>query len=308
MFIANKNCTDCGNSRLFDSSKSSSFSPKPGSADSFGYGTGVDSTPLPKGGEGVSGHYVTDRVGIAGHYVKEQEFLLCHDYPEFMADVPFDGVMGIGRRGVSSTPNRKPWYWQLYDSGQLDGPEFSMYYPAGKEDGAEMTLGGTNPERYTGDIHQVDFLGDQGNFVVKQPALSINGEEFEPAADRNTILDSGTAYFATDDALVTKIYQSISPKIKKLNYEAWGVECDIVDDLAVDFSFTFGEGDNVFNATMPKEAFNLGPYEGKPGICQTVFSSLSLGRNTYLIGAPLLKYYYTVWDGLNMKMGFAELK
>lgn len=307
MFIANKNCTDCSKSRLFDSDRSSSFSDQPGNRDGFGYGTGVDSTPLPPGGEGVSGRYVTDRVGISGQYVNEQQFLLCDDYPEFMNDVPFDGVMGIGQRGISSLPSGQPWYWALYATGQLEGPEFSMYYPAGKEDGAEMTLGGTNPARYTGDIHRVDLIGD-GNFVVRQPSLAINGKNFSPAAGRTTILDSGTAYFATDDQMVTAIYKSISPQIKKLNQEAWGVACDIIESLAVSFTFTFGKGADIFNATMPKEAFNLGPYEGKPGICQTVFSSLSLGSKTFLIGAPLLKQYYTVWDGLNLKMGFAELR
>ncbi|OAA80601.1 pregnancy-associated glycoprotein 2 precursor [Akanthomyces lecanii RCEF 1005] len=307
MFIANKNCTGAGETtRLFDPDQSSTFDQQPNQPQHFGYGTGVDSIPLQYDGEGSSGAIVTDKVGIAGHAVDQQQFLLCDEYPEFMDNVPFDGVMGIGVEGATGLPSGSPWYWALYASGQLDGPEFSLYYPAGKEDGAEMTLGGTNPARYKGDIHKVK-LHNTGNFVVDQPALAINGKPLAIAANKRTILDSGTAYFAGPSKIVSAFYKAVSPKIKQLNHEAWGVECDVIDSLAVDITFTFGSGAETFNATMPKESFNLGPYEGKPGICQTVFSTIDLG-GSFLIGAPLLKQYYTVWDGHNLEMGFAELK
>ncbi|KAF1739008.1 Pepsin A [Beauveria bassiana] len=307
MFIANKNCTSAGNSRLFDSDKSSTFNQQPNQPSGFGYGTGVDSIPLQYNGEGVSGVIVTDKVGIAGHAVDQQQFLLCDQYPEFMADVPFDGVMGIGVQGATDMPSGKAWYWALYASGQLDSPEFSLYYPAGKVDGAEMTLGGTNPNRYRGDIHKVKLNRD-ANFVVDQPSLTINGKPLAAAANQQTILDSGTAYFAAPSKIVSAFYKAISPKIKQLNHEAWGVECDIIESLAVEITFTFGSGAETFNATMPRESFNLGPYEGKPGICQTVFSSIDALGGKFLVGGPLLKQYYTVWDGHNMEMGFAELK
>ncbi|ATY62452.1 pregnancy-associated glyco 2 precursor [Cordyceps militaris] len=307
MFIANKNCTSPGHSRLFDASQSTTFDQQPDQRQRFGYGTGVDSTPLQYSGEGVGGVIVTDTVAIAGHAVAEQQFLLCDEYPEFMADVPFDGVMGIGVEGATGLPSGSPWYWALSASGQLDGPEFSLYYPAGKQDGAEMTLGGTNPDRYSGAVHKVK-LYQTSNFVVDQPALAINGKPLAAAANQQAILDSGTAYFAGPNKTVAALYRAVSPKIKQLNHEAWGVGCDIIESLAVDITFTFGSGADTFNATMPKEAFNLGPYEGKPGICQTVFSSIDDLGGSFLIGAPLLKQYYTVWDGHNLEMGFAELK
>ncbi|KAJ6781771.1 hypothetical protein PWT90_08829 [Aphanocladium album] len=306
MFIANKNCTGAGNSRLFDPSKSSTFDQQPHQRQHFGYGTGVDSIPLQYSGEGTTGYIVTDTVGIAGHNVEQQQFLLCDEYPEFMADVPFDGVMGIGMEGATGLPSGSPWYWALYASGQLDGPEFALYYPEHEADGAEMTLGGTNPDRYSGKISYVDLL-DSGNFVVRQPSMAVNGKKLAGVTNKVTILDSGTAYLAAGDDVVTAFYKAVSPKIKKLNHEAWGVSCDVIESLAVDISFTFGSGSNTFTATMPKEAFNLGPYEGKPGICQTVFSTVDVG-GALLLGAPLLKQYYTVWDGHNKKMGFATLK
>ncbi|KAJ3486222.1 hypothetical protein NLG97_g6660 [Lecanicillium saksenae] len=307
MFIANKNCTGAGNSRLFDPSKSSSFSEQPHEHQHFGYGTGVDSIPLQYAGEGTTGYIVTDSVGIDGHKVENQQFLLCDEYPEFMANVPFDGVMGIGMEGATGLPSRSPWYWALYNQGDLAGPEFSLYYPQHEADGAEMTLGGTNPARYTGEINYVS-LGDDGNFVGQQPSMAVNGKKLAGVTDKSTIFDSGTAYLAGPDELVTAFYKAVSPKIKKLNHEAWGVSCDVIDSLAAEISFTFGTDSGTFTATVPKSAFNLGPYEGKPGICQTVFSSVEGLGGSFLLGAPLLKQYYTVWDGHNNKLGFATLK
>lgn len=312
MFIADKNCTDCSNSRTFDSSKSSTFNSQPGTPGSFQYGTGVDSTPLPNGGDGVSGRYVTDKVGIAGRSVAEQQFLLCDDYPHFMDDVPFDGVMGIGQDpGATDLPSGSPWYFALYNAGQIPSLEIALYYPEGQKDGAEMTIGGINPDRYTGDFHKVALGEGNSNYVVGTTDLIVNGKSI-PAPNGGTysytILDSGTAYFAASDPIVTALYKSISPKIKKLNHEAWGVECSVVDSLAAEIAFTFGDENGSFNATMPKESFNLGPYEGKPGICQTVFSTIEFERNGFLIGAPLLKQYYTVWNAGDHTMSFAELK
>ncbi|KAM3500026.1 hypothetical protein MY11210_009557 [Beauveria gryllotalpidicola] len=298
------NYTSTGKPRLFDSDKSSTFNQQPNKTDIFGFGTGFDSVPVELE---VNGVIVTDKVGIAGYAVDQQQFLLCDKYPELMADLPFDGIMGISVEGVSYLPSNKPWYWALYESGQLDSPEFSLYYPAGKEEGAEMTLGGTNPERYKGNIHKVKLNDEYPYFVVNQPSLAINGRPLAAAVNQEAILDSGTSYFSAPNKTVSAFYKAISPKIKQLNHEAWGVECDIIESIAVNITFTFGLGNQAFNATMPKESFNLGPYEGKPGICQTVLSSIDTLGGMFLLGAPLLKHYYTVWDGHNMEIGFAEL-
>lgn len=311
MFIPQKNCSNCGNIPLFDPDQSSTFNPSPGNRKYFGYGTGVDSTPLPEGGEGVSGVYVTDKVGVAGLSIPDQQFLLADSFDEFFRDKPFQGVMGIGVANVTELPSKKPWYWALYNSGQLQSPAISFYYPPGQKDGAEMTLGGVNPSRYKGEMKYFDLVHG-GMFGARQSAVYINGEPFVTGSNSIVTFDTGTPYFMTSDSVVADIYSRISPNITKLDREAWGAPCSLVDSIAADFTFTYGSpnGNNI-NVTMPRSAFNLGPYNGSTTTCQTVFSSGELGSNGddpgYLIGAPLLKEYYTVWDGLNYKMGFGEL-
>lgn len=310
MFIASKDCESCGNAARFDPTKSTTFGAEPGIPQSFGYDTGVDTSSLLQKGAGVSGIIVNDTIGVANLSVPAQQFLLCDKYPDFMQDVPMDGVMGMGPMRVSGLPSQLSWFLQLYSYEQIKDPVVSFYYPPGRATGAEATFGGTNPARYTGKFTRV-YTGGAGQWEVPLSGLSLNGKAFQiPAA--TTVLDTGTPFFTADANITKAIYASISSKIVPLDDGgSWGAPCDIIDSLAVDMTFKLGSGKYTFDATMPKEAFNLGPYEGQPGMCQAVFSSLSHGRNSedvvFILGAPLLSRYYTTWDGLNNSIGFAKL-
>jgi len=120
-----------------------------------------------------------------------------------------------------------------------------------------------------------------------------------------------------DVATATDLYSQISSEIVQLDgIGSWGAKCEIVDKVAADFTFTLGQGEQLFNATVPKEFFNLGPFPGMPGICQAVFehfdtnffAGLVDNRPVWLLGAPLLKHYYTVWNALDNTLGFATPK
>ncbi|EON96397.1 putative acid protease protein [Phaeoacremonium minimum UCRPA7] len=94
---------------------------------------------------------------------------------------------------------------------------------------------------------------------------------------------------------------------------AWGAPCRKMDTIAKDITITFGPSSGTrLNVTIPKRFFNLGPYPGKPGFCQAVFSNPlepvinDDGRGVWVIGSPLLKNYYTAWNGLDLKIGFAQ--
>lgn len=307
MFIASTNCSTCGNVARFNSSASTTFSAKPGTPQSFGYDTGIDTTSLPHS-EGVSGVIVSDAVGIANLSIPGQQFLLCDQYPEFMRDVPIDGVMGIGPMRVSGLPSGMSWFWQLYSYKQIDKPVVSLYYPPGRATGAEATFGGTNPARYTGSFSRV-YTNNSGQWEVDVSAVRFGGQpvKLPPAT---AILDTGTPFFTADANNTKAFYAALSPKFKPLGDRgSWGAPCDIIESLAVDMTFTLGFGDHQFNATMPKKYFNLGPYEGYDGMCQSVFSNLSHGGNSehpvLILGAPLLSQYYTSWDGFNGKVSFA---
>lgn len=313
MWVAGAGCITCGRSKLFDPSKSSSFSPKPGTAFSIGYSTGVDADPLPGGSASVPGKWVTDDVGIGNITVKGQQFVLASAYPPFLRDVPFDGVMGVGRIGYTQTPNDKPWYWYLFDDEHLSQSKISVFYPPGQVNGAEVAICRVNPARHTGPIHYMPLSSRfASRYTVDQTALSINGKAFRSEVQNVTVLDTGTAFVSATNRTVASIYAQISPKISQIEEGGvWGGPCDIIDAVvAPDITLSFGKGCNAHDVTIPKTAFNLGPYKGSNTTCQALFLGLGLFNSkddeyeTWLVGAPLLRQYYTVWDGYAGIIGF----
>ncbi|KAF3000410.1 hypothetical protein E8E14_002612 [Neopestalotiopsis sp. 37M] len=309
LLLPGTNCTTCSNHTLFDPTKSSTYSPLPGRRTKTYYSTGVDSIPftVPEGEGGVIVH---DKIALGDLVVDSQGFILVDESAAALNKMPVDGILGLGAPNVTGI-GQEPWYWNLYDSGQLASPVFAFYTPAGDIDGAELTLGGIDDTKYEGEIPYTKLESSRGGYTLRQSGLYINGEVFSKTG--TAILDTGTAFMQTPNyAIAKKLYAAISPNITQIDEAgAWGVACDQIDALAPEFTFTFGPLGGALNLTIPKEAFNLGEYPGQPGICQTLFNnplgSVSIG-GIWLIGSPLLKQYYTVWDAVNGEIGWGTLK
>lgn len=142
------------------------------------------------------------------------------------------------------------------------------------------------------------------------------------------VLDTGTPFLMAPDYITAAaLYAQLSPfpgALRQLDPDVgtWGGPCDTMDSLAQSggsASLTFllrhgGHGSQQLNVTLPASTFNLGPYPSMPGMCQAVISHWTDGGAYYeglglwLLGSPLLKEYYTAWDGLGLRVGFAKLR
>lgn len=128
------------------------------------------------------------------------------------------------------------------------------------------------------------------------------------------VLDSGTSFIMAPSYTVAQaLYAQISPKIYQIDpvVGTWGASCADMDGLAnsADISFTI----DTLNVTLPSRVFNLGPYSSSlPEVCQAVVNNwvdplYYDGKGLWELGSPLLKNYYTAWDGAALKVGFAPL-
>ncbi|CAM1507785.1 Fc.00g046330.m01.CDS01 [Cosmosporella sp. VM-42] len=333
LIIPRKGCTTCSNYALYDTSKSSTYSNKPGYTFSAFFGTGGDSQPLSRPAA-IHGHIVSDVVSIGGLSIENQTFLLANAYPTELGDNPtgpdIDGIFGLGPPGSSgfSSDYKDTFtttFWNLVASESVPEPVFSFYLNAGADVAhGELTLGGTDPSKYEGELQKVDFnetvTGLVGEWFIDNPKFYVNnqsvkdsktGDEFPGAV---SLLDTGTAYIMTPDYQTAKdIYAEISPEIKQLDkLGSWGAPCDVMKKLSPQLTFTIGTGDKTINVTMAKDSFNLGEHDNHPGKCQGVILNspepISDLASIWVIGSPVLKNYYTVWDGANMQLGVAELK
>ncbi|KAK6088720.1 hypothetical protein SCUP234_00600 [Seiridium cupressi] len=305
LLIPRSTCTTCADKTLFDSSKSTTFSNKPGTRRQELFSTGADSIPFSVA-EGASGVVVHDKVAIGDLIVDSQEMLLCDKFAAALDVMPIDGIMGLG---PPSTGTDKSWYWNLYANGLLDSPVFSFYTPAGEIEGGELTLGGIDETKYVGTLNYTAF--SSGGFNLAQSSILINGKAFTGTSAKGTaILDTGTAFMQTPSYAVAKqLYAQISSKITQIDSAgAWGAECSVLDSVAPDLTFVLGPTASALKLTIPKSSFNLGEYPGQPGICQALFNNPLSPFGAWLVGSPLLKQYYTAWDGVNKRIGWGQLK
>ena len=284
-----------------------------------------------EGPEPVHGNIVTDSVSVGGGLTSpNQTFLACDVYGKTLNYQPMDGIIGLGLPDASgiaaSTGNSsyQAFYWSLYYRGLLASPIFGWYIRPGSETGAELTLGGVDKTKFQGRMQWIDLDKNistvAGTWIMDQPAIFLDEtERFRPSqpgpAPDIAVLDTGTAFIQTPDYQTTKdLYAAISPAFEDIDgLGAWGAPCEDMEELAVDVTFTYGPPGGVQgNFTVPKEFFNLGPYPGREEVCQGLFNHpmdnttfTPTRQKLWVIGSPLLKAYYTAWDGVQQRVGWA---
>lgn len=375
LILPSEACSSCRTAHKFNARLSSTYT-STGRRFAQGFDTGADTVPFSPNTPGVvveqlgggatepvayvSGLVASDSVQFAtfnaggnpnllGAPVR-QPFLVAANYPAVFGDLPFDGIMGMGLPGVTGLPGgNQGFVWNLYAAGRLANPVYALHLQSGRREGGQLTLGGTDPSRFDGDVRYVDVLAGQSSWTVNMGfavdghvALLSAGNDSDGASMAAyrypSLFDTGTAFILTPSAaLATMIYGRISPNITMIDPAgAWGAPCAlmaqldasmgtrhnltfIVDDDTDDGNDTPlrgpGAGQGGGNAsrktislTISPGGFNLGPYPGNPAMCQAVLVSAVSQGWPWIIGGPLLKQYYTIWDGGRRRVGFAKLR
>ncbi|KAK8063025.1 hypothetical protein PG997_015122 [Apiospora hydei] len=331
LMLPASNCTTCGDHTLFDAALSSTFSVSSATPINPQFATGADAIPLNQS-EGATCYLNADTVDFVGLQVQNQPLLLCDSYAPTLNDMPIDGILGMAPPNDTSV---KSLYWNLYDSGIFQVPEFGLYLAQGTSGAAEMSLGGLDADMYKGNLQYTrlsdDASGKPSGWVVDQQSVSVGsgsrkksvlplGQSQQQQGKRDggppawAVLDTGTAFIqGPDKDTVAKFYAQISSDIRMIDPAgAWGADCGTLDRVATAITFTLGPQSVAITLIVPKEEFNMGEYPGQNGTCQAVVSSpgvpgFSDGSSPiWILGSPLLKQYYTSWDGINNVVGWAE--
>ncbi|KAK3292033.1 aspartic peptidase domain-containing protein [Chaetomium fimeti] len=325
MLIAHKNCTTCGSHPLYDPAASQTFSAHPGYELEVTFGSQGGGTTSSPEVQGANCTVVTDTVRMAGRGVGT-EFLICDNYSSGLREQPPDGIFGLG-----STPYA---LWNELEG--LPGPEFSFSFTPDRKGGNSgnsgngggragvLTLGGTDRSQYIpSTLHKIPLnwplSESRWRWVVDVRGARVGGggtggAPLANSTDAVTLVDTGGATIITPDRETTlELYARMSPDIRPLDERgAWGAPCDVLDRAALDVTFTLGSADSHVDAVVRKEYVNVGEYPGMPGICQGVYTDPERvarepirGRPAWIFGTPLLRSYYTVWNGADHTLGFA---
>jgi hypothetical protein len=304
--------------RRFDSSRSTTFeSINQTFTEAFGDGLTADATQMLKA-NGVVGN---DVVGIGDLSLEKMNISLITNQSIEFALAPVDGIVGLGYKG-SSASNSEAFFQQLIDQHQLEEAQYGFYLPPAETDTAELTLGGIDYSKIIGPAYPLPvdktLTTEIGILIANFSTIIVNGRDAKIPGP--AIVDTGTTtLLAPSNEVAAEIYALISPDIQLLNpLGLFGMPCDNFENLEATIQFKFGA--HVF--TVPSSDFlvglvpageaTVGMYAGMSSLCQCAILGGGLGgtfsglTDLWVVGASILKRYYSIWDYTEMGLSLAR--
>ncbi|KAJ6501044.1 acid protease [Mycena vitilis] len=289
----------CDNQVKFDSTKSTTFVDG-GATSTITFSTGVGVDPVINNDYRLTLRSGTDTVSVGGLSAPGTKlFLITNQTAKFGIDA-FDVIQGMSARAQG-------FFASLVSQGLPS--LFSLFLTPQAVGNAEMTIGGIDTTKFTGNLTFASLpAGSGATWTLKSPQLSVNGETTSLLkATRNIIFDSGTSNILFPTATANAMYALISSDIVPHAAEpgTYGIACDKIDTLpaVIDIGFTDEYG-QPFNLTIPSSELSVGPFADNSTICQTLINAFD---GLSLVGGSVLKHYYSVWDVENQRLGFAAI-
>jgi len=278
----------------YDHSKSSTYV-KNGTTFAIEYGSGP-----------VAGEYSADTMSIAGVDIEGYTFAEANDVsglgPAYGVG-HFDGICGMGWDDISvdgvQTPLRA-----LVESGKLDEPVYAFFLGSGGAVG-ELTIGGVNSARYTGDFHYVPVVemvpGVTGYWEIALDDVQVNGASI--SSSKRGVVDSGTSLMVVPTDEVKNIADAVGAKrlsiIPPFNKE-YTIDCD-ADAPNIDFVI---DGNTY---SLAKEDYSLDQGSGQ---CLFAFMGQDIPAPVgplIIMGDVFMRAHYCKFDVGQRRVGFAQI-
>jgi cathepsin D len=282
----------CKTHNQYDSSKSSTYVAN-GTAFAIQYGTGA-----------VSGFISQDHVTVGGLTVNNQQFGEATAEPgvTFLA-AKFDGILGFAFDSIS-VDTVTPFWYNLVEQGLVSQQVFSFWLSqnATASPGGELTIGGTNPARYTGDF-QYAPLTSETYWQFNMSDVQLGGDSLGWCSNGpcQTICDSGTSLIAGPKEQINALNRKLGAIVNAAG-EGIFPSCDVIKTLPnIDFiiagnTFTLTPQDYVLQISSDGET-----------TCLSGFDGIDLeGMVLYILGDVFIATYTAVFDFQNNQVGWAK--
>ncbi|KAG0089233.1 hypothetical protein BGZ93_009977 [Podila epicladia] len=262
-------------------------------------------------GTGVSGMYIQDTYSFGS--LKFTGIAGLANVDDVKLPPTADGIMGL-------------WYYPkagsvtilsvLKNSTALTQPVMGIWLQAATTQGVtapggEITIGGVNPQRYTGEITYIDCVAGRP-WTIPLGGMQIGNTPIFTTGIMAAI-DTGTSAMLMPQSFADQINSAIPGALKATNLKGlWILPCDGTTPI----TFTFG----TYVAKVPYSSLAMQNQRvqvvGKPGwycISSAMFPTGNVvAIEEWIIGATFLRTVYSVYDFGNNeanggRIGFANL-
>ncbi|KAG0041386.1 Vacuolar protease A [Gryganskiella cystojenkinii] len=290
LWVPSTHCSSiaCFLHRRFDSNKSKTFQAN-GTEFGIQYGSGS-----------LEGIISNDNVEVGGIVIKGQDFGESVKEPGLaFAFGKFDGIFGLGYDTISVLGVVPPFY-NIVNEKLVDDPVFAFYLAQdGGSTGGQMTLGGVDPNHFTGDI-EWHAVTRKGYWEIALNKIRLGDEEVD-FNGAHAAIDTGSSLIVLETALAEMINKQLGAK---KNYAGqYTIDCSAVPNLP-DFSFFFGKKE--YKLTGADYILNAGGDNCISGFMGMDFPE-SMG-DLWIVGDVFLRKFYSVYDLGNDRVGFALAK
>jgi hypothetical protein len=290
LWVPSSSCTGCGGRYFFKKNRLNEQS-------SSTYKSSTDPFAIRYGSGPVSGKFGQDTVSVEGIKVTDQKLGVISNAKGLgmaYAIGQFDGILGLGFSSISIS-NVPTFMDNAISQGDLDQSVFGFYL--GKDGGdGELTIGGVDDNKFTGNFHEVPLLSaSYWEVTVDSIDMGTN-----IASKTTGIIDSGTTLLTGPSKEVRAIARAAGAK--RLLKGQYTIACEKADSVP-DLSFTLAGK----KFTIPGK--DLVMKSGSTclfGIMELNLESESAPK--WIMGDMFMRKYYTKFDVENKMVGFAELK
>lgn len=228
----------------------------------------------------------------------------------------FDGVLGLGLGALAVDPEFS-FFGEMAKTGQLPEPRFGLFHSLQDAVPSEISFGGHDERRVSGALRWAAVAKPElGYWQIHIKSIEIGGQRmpFCGTGDCLGIVDSGTSLLGVPSKDIRATHWSLARKVSNdpAELDCRNVEGpEIVFDLG-DFNISLGPED--YSRPAATRVQPKGGNGQHQVVCRASLLPLDMGSepggnpNTWILGEPLLRKYYTAFDWKRQEIGFAIAK
>ncbi|SBS87734.1 plasmepsin, putative [Plasmodium ovale] len=287
LWVPSKKCKSsaCKNKNLYDSSKSKTYE-KDGTEVELLYGSGS-----------IKGFFSKDIVTL-GYLSAPYKFVEATDTDDLepvYGNIEFDGILGLGWKDLSIGAV-DPIIIEMKNQNKIDHALFTFYLSVNDKESGYLTIGGIEDKFYQGEITyeklnhdlywQIDLDMHFGNTTMTKA---------------NAIIDSGTSSITAPTTFITEFFKDKNV-IKVPFIPFYITTCDNKEMPTLKFT----SGSNTY--TLEPEYYMDPLFDIDETLCIVDIIPVDIDENTFILGAPFMRKYFSVFDYDNERVGFAVAK